>query len=54
MIEGLEAATVEGSHVFVAGARLENESVLTSGGRVLGVTALGEDLKGAAGRPMRR
>ncbi len=51
VIEGLEeAATVEGSHVFVAGAQLDNESVVTSGGRVLGVTALGEDLKGAAGR----
>ncbi len=34
-------------NVFVAGAKLEGEKLLTSGGRVLGVTALGQDLAAA-------
>lgn len=34
-------------NVFVAGAKLEGEKLLTSGGRVLGVTALGHDLADA-------
>ena len=33
--------------VYVAGAKEENGKLLTSGGRVLGVTAVAEDLKGA-------
>jgi phosphoribosylamine--glycine ligase len=50
-VEGLaEAALVESAHVFVAGAQLEGERVLTSGGRVLGVTALGDTLGEAAER----
>jgi phosphoribosylamine--glycine ligase len=50
-IEGLErAGLVPDSKVFIAGARLEGDRVLTNGGRVLGVTALGETLKDAANR----
>ncbi len=33
--------------VYVAGARLENNVLKTAGGRVLGVTAIGDDLKSA-------
>ena len=33
--------------IFVAGAKLQNGKLLTSGGRVLGVTAVAEDLSGA-------
>lgn len=36
--------------VFHAGTKLNNGEVLTSGGRVLGVTALGADIKGAKAR----
>ena len=45
-ISGLEQ-TMEGSYVFHAGTKKENSSILTNGGRVLGVTALGEDLESA-------
>lgn len=37
-------------NVFVAGAKLDGEKLLTSGGRVLGVTALSEDLPSAIGK----
>jgi phosphoribosylamine---glycine ligase len=36
--------------IFHAGTRLENKQLLTSGGRVLGVTSLGVDLKDAIDR----
>ena len=36
--------------VFHAGTRLEGDRVVTSGGRVLGVTALGRDLAEARSR----
>ena len=48
-IRGLESVKPEeGTVVFHAGTRLDGEKVLTSGGRVLGVTAIGydHDLKG--------
>ena len=45
-ISGLEQ-TMEDSYVFHAGTKKENSSILTNGGRVLGVTALGEDLESA-------
>ncbi len=48
-IHGLESVkSEEGMVVFHAGTRLDGEKVLTSGGRVLGVTAIGYDydLKG--------
>jgi phosphoribosylamine--glycine ligase len=45
VIHGLaEAARLPGVKVFHAGTREENGLVLTDGGRVLGVTALGESL----------
>ncbi len=36
-----------GGEIFVAGAKLEGDTLKTSGGRVLGVTALGENLEAA-------
>ena len=42
-----EAEKVEGVKVFHAGTRKENGAYITSGGRVLGVTARGADLKTA-------
>ncbi|MFH1875346.1 MAG: phosphoribosylamine--glycine ligase [Candidatus Omnitrophota bacterium] len=48
IISGLTAAaTVENSVVFHAGTKREAGSYLTTGGRVLGVTALGENIKEA-------
>jgi len=48
VIEGLpEAADLEGVVVFHAGTRMEKDRAVTSGGRVLGVTALGSDLPSA-------
>ena len=45
-IFGLDRLTEKkGTKVFHSGTRLENNDVLTNGGRVLCVTALGEDLK---------
>jgi len=45
-ITGLEQNN-EGTFVFHAGTKKENNSVLTNGGRVLGVTALGDTLESA-------
>jgi len=42
VISGLEAATETGAIVFHAGTNSQNEDVVTNGGRVLGVTALGD------------
>jgi phosphoribosylamine---glycine ligase len=48
VIEGLKAAgQLSDVMVFHAGTKLANGSVVTSGGRVLGVTALGVDTKSA-------
>ena len=50
-IEGLEAAAaLEDVVVFHAGTRREGDHIVTSGGRVLNVTALGSDLPGAVRR----
>ncbi len=46
MISGLDAAN-EGAAVFHAGTALKDGKVVTAGGRVLGVTALGTDLRNA-------
>jgi phosphoribosylamine--glycine ligase len=49
-IRGLdEAATLQGVKVFHAGTVLRDGQIVTNGGRVLGVTALGRDLKAAQG-----
>ena len=51
VISGIEEAEkVEGVKVFHAGTRKENGAYITSGGRVLGVTARGADLKTAVWR----
>jgi len=45
VISGLDAAgELEGVKIFHAGAKAVDGQILTNGGRVLGVTALGEDL----------
>ena len=50
-IEGLEqAGAIRDAVVFHAGTQLKDGKTVTAGGRVLGVTALGKDLKGAIGR----
>lgn len=46
-ISGLDAAKAQGALVFHAGTKLENGEILTNGGRVLGITALGDDLDSA-------
>lgn len=48
VIEGLDAfKDKEGYYVFHAGTKLTEEGIVTNGGRVLGVTAKGKDLKEA-------
>jgi phosphoribosylamine---glycine ligase len=50
-IDGLElSANVKDVHVFYAGARKKNGTVLTTGGRVLAVTALGKNVATARAR----
>lgn len=49
-IDGLERAAAAGAMVFHAGTRAEGDAVVTAGGRVLGVTALGASLREAADR----
>jgi phosphoribosylamine--glycine ligase len=47
-IHGIKKATeMEGVMVFHAGTDFGNGDIVTSGGRVLGVTALGSDIRGA-------
>ncbi len=51
VISGLEGETAEGVTVFHAGSAWDSKGrLVTAGGRVLGVTALGEDLADAAKR----
>ncbi len=48
VITGIEAANaLPGTKVFHAGTTLKDGQIVTNGGRVLGVTALGRDLKSA-------
>ena len=48
VIEGLEAAKkIAGVTVFHAGTAFSGNNVVTNGGRVLGVTALGDDIRSA-------
>jgi phosphoribosylamine--glycine ligase len=46
-IRGLEAAEIQGATVFQAGTRIGPAGLETAGGRVLGVTARGDDLRQA-------
>ncbi len=46
-IRGIEAAEATGAQVFFAGTALQSGSLVTSSGRVLGVTASGETLRAA-------
>ncbi|MCR5381204.1 MAG: phosphoribosylamine--glycine ligase [Lentisphaeria bacterium] len=47
VISGLEEAEATGAVVFHAGTKLKDGQIVTSGGRVLGVTALGVDVADA-------
>jgi phosphoribosylamine--glycine ligase len=49
-IRGIEAAEATGTTVFHAGTRMGAAGLETAGGRVLGVTAAGQDLAGAIDR----
>ena len=46
-IAGIIEAEAQGATVFHAGTKLESEGVVTSGGRVLGITAVGDNFEGA-------
>src|SRR5260370_23249031 len=51
MISGLDgAAKLEGVQVFHSGTKIANSQVVTAGGRVLAVTALGSDIASARSR----
>ncbi|HKX25963.1 MAG TPA: phosphoribosylglycinamide synthetase C domain-containing protein, partial [Actinomycetota bacterium] len=53
-IEGLDrAGNLDKTMVFHAGTARRDGTVVTAGGRVLGVSALGEDLAGARDRAYR-
>jgi phosphoribosylamine--glycine ligase len=47
VIKGLDTVTTEAVKVFHSGTAQQGEQVITNGGRVLCVTALGEDISGA-------
>jgi len=47
LITGMDAAEDTGATVYHAGTKMTEEGVVTAGGRVLGVTALGDTLKSA-------
>ena len=49
-ISGLESAASDGVQVFHAGTRRKNGEIVTSGGRVLAVTALGDTIAAARSR----
>jgi phosphoribosylamine--glycine ligase len=46
-ISGIPEAESQGAVVFHAGTRIKQQQLVTDGGRVLGVTAIGEDFQGA-------
>ena len=50
MVSGLGGAEAAGALVFQAGTARRGPALVSSGGRVLGVTALGEDAAGAVAR----
>jgi len=47
VISGMEDAKDQGSYVFHAGTALQGEQFVTSGGRILGVTAIASDIEQA-------
>lgn len=47
VITGLDEAEATGAVVFHAGTRKDGDAIVTSGGRVLGVTALGDTIRDA-------
>lgn len=47
VIAGIDTAENKGAIVFHAGTKLEGDKVVTDGGRVLGVTAVGKDFNSA-------
>ena len=49
-ITGIEEAEAEGAKVFHAGTAQRDNTLVTSGGRVLGITTRGPDLKTATGK----
>lgn len=53
VIEGIEAAEATGCKVFHAGTAEQDGQLVTAGGRVLCVTALGEGVSAAAGQAYR-
>jgi phosphoribosylamine--glycine ligase len=53
-ITGLETAASDDVHIFHAGTRRENGAVVTAGGRVLAVTALGKTVAAARKRAYER
>lgn len=46
-ITGLSSGQLDGVTVYHAGTKIENDKLVTSGGRVLGITALGDSLADA-------
>ena len=46
-ITGIDAAEKRGATVYHAGTKLSDGQLVTAGGRVLGVTATGDTLRGA-------
>lgn len=51
-IDGIKQAESLGALVFHAGTKLDDNNILTNGGRVLGVTALGDNLDDAIQKPI--
>lgn len=52
-ISGIEAAEQTGAIVFQAGTRMQDGRLVTAGGRVLGVTALGQNMQAAVANAYR-
>ena len=50
---GIDKAEAAGATVFHAGTGLENGNIVATGGRVLGVTALGDDITQAQSKAYR-
>ncbi len=48
VIEGLEGTPIQDSIIFHAGTTIKDDTVVTNGGRVLAVTAFGDDIREAS------